>query len=188
MVSSVNVPRALLTLFESSKVALTLATVVPGESRLVLVNQAFLTLSGYSLDQVIGRDCRFLQGEREQPPDALASIRRAISKSDEIVVHLRNIDAGGREFDNLLFMHPLFSDSGTLRFYLGSQYDVTRPVFGMTLEDHAAALETFIEKANADLAHDQLSLMSTLGRVSAATAKIARNAMFLDRRLGMHRS
>jgi PAS domain S-box-containing protein len=84
-------------------------------------------MSGYSQEDIVGRNCRFLQGaDREQ--EALDTIRAALQKHDSCVVTLRNYRKNGELFLNRLSIRPLVDREGQVIYYLGVQYDVTDQV------------------------------------------------------------
>ncbi|KAB2924233.1 MAG: PAS domain-containing protein [Candidatus Contendobacter sp.] len=97
------------------------------DNPIVYVNQAFEAMSGYSQEEIVGRNCRFLQGaDREQ--DALATIRAALANEEPCVVTLRNYRKNGELFLNRLSIRPLVDREGNVIYYLGVQYDVTDQV------------------------------------------------------------
>jgi PAS domain S-box-containing protein len=167
-------------MFARSRVALTIALPGKHDCNLIHANDKFLQMAGYSLDQVVGRDCRFLQGERQQHPQTKADIRAALSSGTETTAHLRNVRADGREFDNLLYLNPLRDIRGGLLYFLGSQYDLSKHFGVGSEEEHASELAALIGTANVDLARSGLSIISALARVSAANATIARNQLYLS--------
>ena len=84
-------------------------------------------MTGYAHDEVVGRNCRFLQGaDRDQPE--LERLRVAISNKEPIEVTLRNYRKNGELFYNRLVVKPLFDNKGNLVYFLGVQYDVTRQI------------------------------------------------------------
>ena len=95
-----------------------------GANHIVLANQAFLNLTGYSAQEVIGRDCRFLQGEGTSR-SAIAEVRRAIANEQEATVELVNYRKDGTSFWNQLYLSPIHGDDGRLLYFFGSQLDVT---------------------------------------------------------------
>ena len=97
------------------------------DNPIVYANQAFEAMSGYSQDEIVGRNCRFLQGaDRNQ--EALDTIRAALQKHDSCVVTLRNYRKNGELFFNRLSIRPLVDREGQVIYYLGVQYDVTDQV------------------------------------------------------------
>lgn len=92
---------------------------------LVYVNPGFEKVTGYSAEEVLGRNCRFLQGtDRYQP--ALDTLREALSKGRKCQVLLRNYRKDGTFFWNELHLYPLHDDKGDLTHFAGVQHDVTK--------------------------------------------------------------
>ncbi len=94
------------------------------DNPIVYTNSAFLDLTGYAEDEVIGRNCRFLQGEGTTE-ESLAAVRRAIQSQSVETVEILNYRKDGSSFTNALQIGPVLDDSGNLVFYFGSQLDVT---------------------------------------------------------------
>jgi PAS domain S-box-containing protein len=94
------------------------------DNPLIYVNDGFCELTGYSRDEILGRNCRFLQGEstREEP---VAQMRAAIEAEEPVTVELRNYRKEGTMFWNRVTVVPVRSESGTVTSYLGYQEDVT---------------------------------------------------------------
>jgi len=102
--------------------ALTLVDTAQAEEPLVYVNQAFLALTGYQADEVLGRNCRFLQGPATDPED-VATIRRAIAKESAIYCDLLNYRKNGEPFFNRLVLLPI--TLGGRSHFFGMQIDAT---------------------------------------------------------------
>ena len=94
------------------------------DNPIVFANAAFLRLTGYALEEVMGRNCRFLQ-DGKADPDALAAIREALSLGREVSVELRNRRRDGTPFWNRLFIAPVPSDAGRPDFFFSTQHDCT---------------------------------------------------------------
>jgi PAS domain S-box-containing protein len=94
------------------------------DNPIVLANEAFLKLTGYSADEVIGRNCRFLQGPATAQ-EAVTSIRQAVAAESEICLELLNYRKNGTTFWNQLMLSPIHDDDGKLTHYFSSQMDVT---------------------------------------------------------------
>lgn len=91
---------------------------------LIYANPAFERLTGYSLEEILYQDCRFLQADdRDQP--ALSHIREALSQQQPCRQILRNYRKDGRLFWNELSIAPVFNEHDQLTYYIGIQKDVT---------------------------------------------------------------
>jgi PAS domain S-box-containing protein len=97
------------------------------DNPIVYANEVFEEMTGYSRDEILGRNCRFLQGDdREQ--SAVDQIRAALAEKRPIEVTLRNYRKDGTLFYNRLMIRPLMDPDGNVIYYLGVQYDVTEQV------------------------------------------------------------
>jgi PAS domain S-box-containing protein len=94
------------------------------ENPIVYVNPAFERMTGFSAEEVLGKNCRFLQGEdREQ--SALDELRAALGEERECRVVLRNYRKDGALFYNELHISPVYDEEGRLTNFVGVQSDVT---------------------------------------------------------------
>jgi PAS domain S-box-containing protein len=109
---------------EEAPVGITITDPDQDDNPLIYVNEAFESLSGYTRDEAIGQNCRFLQGEGTDP-DAVARIRAAIDASETISIDLRNYREEGSEFWNHLDIAPVRNEAGEVVNYIGFQQDVT---------------------------------------------------------------
>jgi PAS domain S-box-containing protein len=94
------------------------------DNPIVFANDAFLKLTGYRREEVLGRNCRFLQGP-ETDRQAVAQIRDAIDGQTDIAIDILNYTSDGRTFWNALYMSPVSNEEGELQFYFASQLDVS---------------------------------------------------------------
>lgn len=87
-------------------------------------NEAFEQITGYSESEVIGQDCRFLQGEstREEP---VRKLREAIDNQEQVTAELRNYRKDGTEFWNSVTITPVYDTDEELVRFLGTQEDIT---------------------------------------------------------------
>ena len=94
------------------------------DNPIVYVNPAFEEISGYTADEVMGRNCRFLQADdREQP--ALEELREVLTEARECRVVLRNYRKDGTPFWNELYVSPVHDEEGRLTNFVGFQNDIT---------------------------------------------------------------
>ncbi|MBD1936981.1 PAS domain S-box protein [Microcoleus sp. FACHB-68] len=91
---------------------------------LIYVNPAFERMTGYSAAEVIGQNCRFLQGN-ETDQVGLKQLRRALKEGKECSVVLRNYRKDGSLFWNELNLAPIYDDRGTLTHFIGIETDIT---------------------------------------------------------------
>ncbi len=94
---------------------------------LMYVNPSFELMTGYSLEEVEGKNCRFLQDEdRDQP--GLTLIREAIKQRRQTTAVIRNYRRDGTLFWNELTLSPIFNRDGVMTHFVGIQMDVTERV------------------------------------------------------------
>lgn len=121
------IPRVLTQILDSCVNGVTLSDPDYEDSPIVYANKAFADMCGYEQGEIIGRNCRFLQGsDRDQPE--LDRLRAAIKKSEPVEVTLRNYRKNGELFHNRLVVKPLFDERGNVVYFLGIQYDITEQV------------------------------------------------------------
>ena len=94
------------------------------DNPIVFVNDAFLRMSGYGRDEVMGRNCRFLQGP-ETDHGAVALIRDAVTGKHDISIDILNYRKDGTAFWNALYLSPVVNEAGEVLFFFASQLDVT---------------------------------------------------------------
>lgn len=116
----------LLEILDQAKNGITITDPNLPDNPLIYVNQAFTDLFGYTRDEVIYKNCRFLQGD-DRDQLALDEIRRAITAKTNVTVTLRNYNKEGQLVYNEITISPIFDkETGKLRYFLGVQKDVSR--------------------------------------------------------------
>ena len=118
------IPQVLSKILDSCVNGVSLADPDQEDMPLVYVNKAFETITGYTLAETVGRNCRFLQGNEHDQAE-IKQLREAIKNKKPVEVTLRNYRKSGELFYNHLLMPPLFDSNGNLLYFLGVQYDVT---------------------------------------------------------------
>ncbi len=130
----------------NNQVGITVADAHLPDLPLVYVNEAFQEMTGYSEDEMIGRNCRFLHGSDTDQP-ALAELRDALRTRRACKLILRNYRKNGEMFYNLLSLLPVTNDANIVTHYVGIQQEVTNlkrdeELIDQTNAMYAARLQT----------------------------------------------
>ena len=94
------------------------------DNPLIYVNDGFVEQTGYSREEAVGRNCRFLQAD-DRDQSALDDLRDAIAAEESTTVELRNYSKDGEQFWNRLSVTPVYDERGELTNHVGIQQDVT---------------------------------------------------------------
>lgn len=146
--------RLLARAFESSKSGMLITDARSPDMPSVYVNPAFARMSGYSAEEILGRNCRFMHGEdREQ--EGLETIRRTLARLGECEVVLRNYRRDGTLFWNQLTLAPVRDAEGVVTHYIGVATDLTdrrrheAELAYLARHDQVTGLPRFIEPEEA---------------------------------------
>ncbi|MFN3634559.1 MAG: PAS domain-containing protein [Rhizobium rhizophilum] len=94
------------------------------DNPIIFCNQAFMNLTGYSVDELIGRNCRLLQGP-DTDPEAVNRLRSAVAAEEDVALDILNYRKDGTSFWNALFVSPVRDVDGTVIYFFASQLDFT---------------------------------------------------------------
>ena len=149
----------------------------------IYANEAFSVITGYGAEEVIGRNCRFLQGP-DTSEQALADIRRALNAKKGVDVELANYRRDGRRFCNRLMLFPCFNRDSELISWVGCIYDVTE--FKLATEEKnrlAAELQESLKLESlgltiAGIAHD---LNTPIGIALTASSHLGKTIQQMQR-------
>lgn len=123
---------------------ITIADALLPDMPLIYANRGFERLTGYAVEEVLGRNCRFLQGPGTDPA-ALNKLRSAIRERRECTVLLLNYRKDGSAFWNRLAITPVHDPSGRVTHFIGVQSDVTEQKLA---EEALQAAKRDLEAAN----------------------------------------
>ncbi|KFI08590.1 response regulator [Massilia sp. BSC265] len=150
---------------------------------IVFANGAFYDLTGYEEKDVMGRNCRLLQGP-DTDRSTVAEIRNALCEHRAVSVDILNYKANGEPFWNALFIGPIFGQDGKLLYFFASQMDITERRSMLESNLQAQKMEA-IGQLSAGMAHDFNNLLQvingnlelaliTAGKIPAAAEPIRR--------------
>jgi len=130
------------------------------DNPIVFANKAFLDLTGYEEEEILGRNCRFLQGAQTDR-NAVSELRDAVQSKSAIALELLNYRRDGTPFWNAVFIGPVYDTDGHLRYFFASQLDVTRRRNTEQNYRQAQKMES-IGQLTAGLAHDFNNLLQVV--------------------------
>ena len=94
------------------------------DNPIVFCNPAFQQMTGYTFEDIKGKNCRFLQGPKTDK-EAVGQIRTAIEDKADVSVDILNYRKDGSTFWNALYISPVSNDKGEVQFFFASQLDVS---------------------------------------------------------------
>jgi PAS domain S-box-containing protein len=112
---------------DNAPIGITMTDPAQEDNPLVFVNEHFCAQTGYTEEEVLGRNCRLLQGE-ETDPEPVARLREGIEAKEPVTTELRNYRKDGTAYWNELLVAPISLDDGRSERYVGFQRDVTERV------------------------------------------------------------
>jgi PAS domain S-box-containing protein len=130
------------------------------DNPIVFANRAFQDLTGYEQEEIVGRNCRFLQGPQTDR-ETVAELRRAVAEERATSVELLNYKRDGTPFWNGVFIAPVHDQAGKLIYFFASQLDVTRRRTSEQAFRQAQKMEA-VGQLTAGLAHDFNNLLQVI--------------------------
>ncbi|MFB6352990.1 MAG: bacterio-opsin activator domain-containing protein [Halobacteriales archaeon] len=161
---------------DEAPVGITISDPDRPDNPLIYANEAFERVTGYPAAEVVGRNCRFLQGA-ETDPEAVAALREAIDAAEPVTVELVNYTRDGEPFWNEVTVAPLRDAEGRVTNYVGFQVDVTqRKEAQLALADERERLDRLVDRINGLLADVTALLMHGVDREQTEQAIVDRVA------------
>ena len=151
------------TAFERTRMPLVVCDARKPDLPIVLANYAFLHLTGYTAEEVLGRNCRMLQGPATSPI-TVAEIGAGIADEREVNVEILNYKKSGEQFWNRLHLSPVHGDDGQILYFFGSQIDMTayRRIEALEASEHRLLMEVDHRSKNV------LAIVDSIVRLSNA--------------------
>jgi PAS domain S-box-containing protein len=129
----------------ASPIAMVITNPQRPDNPIEIANEAFCRLTGYTEEEIVGRNCRFLAGA-DTESSVTNQLRAAVDARRPVLVDILNYRRDGTPFRNGVMIAPLFNEDGQLTYFLGSQVDLK--------SDEAAALS--VRRARAAALIEQL--------------------------------
>jgi diguanylate cyclase (GGDEF)-like protein/PAS domain S-box-containing protein len=145
------------------------------EMEIIYINRAFEAMTGYALEEVVGRNCRFLQGEAVDQPGR-AALRQAIADRTDGSAVLRNFRKDGSEFWVEVRVSPVKDDSGNVTHYVGFQTEISERIRYERELLYQGTHDALTGLPNRALAIEHLDLSLARQRLSGRPAAV----IFLD--------
>ena len=174
------------------------------DNPIVDCNDAFMALTGYQRDEIVGRNCRFLSGDKTEPwlSEALSA---GVREKRPVMVEILNYKKDGTPFRNAVLVAPIFGEDGELEYFLGSQMEVEGPkegtahratiardkIGGLSPRQRAVLIAMAAGKLNKQIAHDlamseatvkahMTTIMRKLGVQNRTQAALVARSLGLD--------
>jgi len=150
---------------DGAKDGITIADMQHPDLPLIFVNEGFEHTTGYKCEEVLGRNCRFLQGVNQELVNQapLSILKQALDKAESCTVLLKNYRKNGELFWNRLSLTPIFNKEKTLTHFVGVQTDITAEILAREAAEKAnKQLEENFAIMEQDLAHASFVQQSIL--------------------------
>lgn len=129
------------------------------DNPIIFCNAAFNKLTGYENDEIIGNNCRMLQGPGSDP-DVISKMRSAIAAGEDVAVDILNYRKDGTPFWNAVFISPVRDAAGKIMYFFASQLDFTH------VKSREADLAAARHKAEEEVASQTANLRAALAAKS----------------------
>jgi PAS domain S-box-containing protein len=151
------------------------------DNPIVECNDAFISLTGYQRDEIIGRNCRFMSGPKTDPA-LTETIRTGIRQRQPVIVEILNYKKNGTPFRNAVLVAPIFGIDGELEYFLGSQMEIEEAEAEKT-EKRSDVARQKIEKLSRR--QSQVLIAMAAGKLNK---QIAYDLGLTERTIKMHRA
>ncbi len=163
--------------FSRSQVAMVLTNPNLDDNPIVYANEAFVRTTGYAHSAIVGRNCRFLQGE-DTDKAAVDVLRHAIELDQNVTVDILNYKANGAPFMNRLVVSPIVDSHGKTEYFIGIQKELRngeRDPSAEKVHDHLMEVQNRVQS--------DLSMIITMIRNQSAATSVPDDFAALKRRV-----
>ena len=172
--------QAVLDLIATNPIASVVSNPRLPDNPIIACNQAFMDLTGYSEEEIVGRNCRFLAGPATEPW-LTEMIREGVRDRKPVLVEILNYKKDGTPFRNAVVVAPIFDEDGELEYFHGSQVELEDGVQSPSATRRARAAEKI-----KDLSKRQLEVL-TMVAAGLRNKQIAYELGLSEKTIKMHR-
>ena len=168
-------------IIDASPTAAVISDPRQADNPIIACNEAFVRLTGFAREEIVGRNCRFLSGP-DTEPELTQMLRDGISRKQPVMVEILNYKKDGTPFRNAVMVAPIFDDAGELEYFLGSQMEVVSAA-GLSSADRSDAAREKIAALTAR--QREILAMMSAGKLNK---QIAYSLGLSERTVKMHRA
>ena len=151
------------------------------DNPIISCNDAFIRLTGYEREEIVGRNCRFLRGA-DTEPWLSELLRTGIRRRQPVMVEILSCKKDGSPFRNAVMVAPIFDAEGELEYFLGSQMEVVEDVGVASLDRRRLAHE---KVESLTRRQREILLLMAAGKLNK---QIAHELDLSERTIKMHRA
>ena len=177
---TIDMPASLGDYIQSSSIALTVSDAADPDLPLAVANDAFARLTGFSREEAVGRNCRFLQRDRREQR-GVQRIREFLAAEEgrQVRVNIVNFRKDGTPFVNLLTLSRICTSSGRTCYLFASQFDIGS-ASESEAEEYDRALGGITERLDRTLDPHRLQLVGSYTALADAASAIVEARMMID--------
>lgn len=168
-------------MIEASPTAAVISNPRLPDNPIIACNDAFIRLTGYGREEIVGKNCRFLSGP-DTEPWLIDTLRAGIRNRQPVMVEILNYRKDGSRFRNAVMVAPIFDAAGDLEYFLGSQMEVVEDVERAGLERRRSATSRI-----ASLSRRQREILQLMA-AGKLNKQIAHMLDLSERTIKMHRA
>lgn len=156
------------------------------DNPIIACNQAFMDLTQYAEDEIVGRNCRFLAGPGTEPW-LTEAIREGVREKKPVLVEILNYKKDGTPFRNAVVVAPVFDDAGELQYFHGSQVELEPNAPAPMITRRARAAEKVKELSKRQLEVLQLVASGLRNKQIAYELSLSEKTVKMHRGLAMEK-